>query len=107
MRDARRQPARRRPVFLVKLRYANHNYFNRTLSRLGQDDTEFNAPMGPDCARKKRLRPRPQQAWIDRVAGAFFDLTLDGGPRPRWMRARHPAPQRLYGEDVVIDRLFP
>lgn len=103
-RDARDQ-VRSRPVFLIGLRHANHNYFNRTLSRLGRDDGKFAG--GPGCRNDERLRPRPQQSWIDRAAASFFDATLDGGLRPAWMRPSRPAPDRLYGLDVAVSRLFP
>lgn len=105
MRDARRDASRRRPVFLIDLEGANHNYFNRTLSGLRRDDGRFAPARG--CGRRQRLRPRPQQAWIDSAAAAFFDATLDGGPRPGWMQRRRAAPERLYGLSVALDRLFP
>ena len=101
-----RRRARSRPVFFIELEHANHNYFNRTLSQLRRDDARFLGGSG-GCGKRKRLRPRSQQSWIDKAAAAFFDATLDGGPRPAWMRRGRPDPNSLYGLSVTVDRLFP
>ena len=103
--QARRRP-RSRPIFFIELEHANHNYFNRTLSDLGRDDARFAGASG-GCGKRKRLRPGSQQGWIDHAAAAFFDATLDGGPRPAWMRRGRPEPEKLYGLSVMVDRLFP
>ena len=103
-RDAVRRQ-RSRATFWIKLLHANHNYYNRTLSRLGRDDGRFSS--APGCRAAQRLRPRHQQSWIDKAAAAFFAATLDGGPRPAWMRQDRPDPDTLYRLSVVVDRLFP
>ena len=68
---ARRDPDRRRRVFLARLEQANHNYFNRTLSRLRRNDA-------PSRCDGSLLRPADQQAWVDRAAADFFAATLLG-----------------------------
>jgi hypothetical protein len=92
---------RRRPLFLAELHRANHNYFNRTLSRLGRDDA---VGMLGACRRARRLGAHRQQMWIDRAASDFFATTLLGDPRPRWLRPRGALPSRAYGLRVTVER---
>jgi dienelactone hydrolase len=101
LRQARRQEDRRRAVVLARLEGANHNFFNRTLARLGADD----APTGtPRCRRPRRLRARAQQRWLARAAADFFAATLRGAPRPAWLRLGAPRPTRVYGRRVLLRR---
>ena len=95
---ARRATGRRRRVFLARLPGANHNYYNRTLARLGHDD----APRR--CRRRGRLRPRVQQRWLERAAADFFAATLRREPRPAWLRPGAPLPRRVYGLRVRVRR---
>ena len=94
---ARRDPDRRRRVFLARLEQANHNYFNRTLSRLRRNDA-------PSRCDGSLLRPADQQAWVDRAAADFFAATLLGEPRPAWLSPDAPAPRRVYGRRVLVRR---
>jgi dienelactone hydrolase len=101
LEQARRQRDRRRPVVLARLEGANHNYFNRTLARLGADD----APTGvPRCRRPRRLTAGAQQRWLDRAAADFFAATLRGARRPAWLRIGAPRPSRVYGRRVLVRR---
>jgi dienelactone hydrolase len=101
LEQARRQPDRRRAVFLARLEGANHNYFNQTLARLGADDAPSDRP---GCRPPKRLRARAQQGWLDRAAADFFGATLRGARRPTWLRPGAPAPRRVYGQRVLVRR---
>jgi dienelactone hydrolase len=94
---ARRDSTRRRRVFLAKLERANHNYYNRTLARLRDND----AP--PRCA-GSLLRPGAQQAWLDRAAADFFAATLGGASRPAWLRPGARPPRRVYGQRALVRR---
>jgi hypothetical protein len=96
-----RRSDRRRPLFLAELHRANHNYFNRTLARLGRDDA---VGMRGPCRRSRRLGAHRQQTWLDRAAGDFFATTLLGDPRPRWLRLRGRLPSRAYGLRVTLER---
>ncbi|HKG36466.1 MAG TPA: hypothetical protein VKA89_08525 [Solirubrobacterales bacterium] len=96
---------RDRPAFLIRLEGANHNWFNQTLVKLGRDDGTF-ARAG-HCRRSERLKPRPQQRWLDRAAPDFFAATLLGRPKPQWMRPGPRRPRKLYGLAVLLERLFP
>jgi dienelactone hydrolase len=100
LRQARRQENRTRPVVLARLAGANHNFFNRTLARLGADD----APSRPACRRPRRLSASAQQTWLDRAAADFFAATLRGARRPAWLRPGARAPSRVYGRRVVVRR---
>ena len=95
---------RDRPVFLIRLEGANHNWFNQTLVKLGRDDGEFARPGG--CRRGERLGPRPQQRWLDKAASNFFAATLLKKAKPVWMRGG-TRPGKLYGLPVALERLFP
>jgi dienelactone hydrolase len=94
---ARRDQARSRGVFLARLERANHNFYNRTLSRLGEND----AP--PGCA-GSLLRPGAQQIWLDRAAADFFAAPLRGAQRPAWLTPGARPPRRVYGRRVVVRR---
>jgi hypothetical protein len=96
-----RRSDRRRPLFLAELHRANHNYFNRTLARLGRDDA---VGMRGPCRRSRRLGAHRQQTWLDRAAGDFFATTLLGDPRPRWLRLRGRLSSRAYGLRVTLER---
>jgi dienelactone hydrolase len=100
LRQARRQEDRRRLVALARLEGANHNFFNRTLARLGADDS----PGTRRCRRPNRLTARAQQRWLDRAAADFFAAALRGARRPAWLRRGAPAPTRLYGRRVLVRR---
>jgi dienelactone hydrolase len=101
LRQARRQEDRRRLVTLARLEGANHNFFNRTLARLGADD----APTGtPRCRRPLRLTAGAQQRWLDRAAADFFAATLRGARRPAWLRRGAAPPTRVYGRRVLVRR---
>jgi dienelactone hydrolase len=104
LKAARRQAGRRRPVFELTLRQANHNFYNRTLSRLGQDDA---AGVRGRCRRPLRLRAAAQQRWIAGAAADFFAVTLRHAPRPDWLRRSGSAPARVYGRAVGLRRFVP
>jgi len=104
LRRAARTPDRSKPVFLVELLGANHNYFNRTLVRLGRDDA---VRAGPECRPRRRLGGAQQMRWLDRAAGAFFARTLLGAPRPRWMRRGGRPPARVHGRRARVERFVP
>jgi alpha/beta superfamily hydrolase len=97
-----RRDARRAPVVEVTLRRANHTFYNRTLSRLGQDDA---AGVGGRCRRTRRLRAAVQQRWIAAAAVDFFAVTLRRARRPAWLRRHGPVPRRVHGRAVEIRRL--
>jgi dienelactone hydrolase len=100
-RQAVRSGTRRAPAQLVRLERANHNYFNRTLSRRRADD----APTGrPSCRPRTRPSARSQQRWLDRAAADFFAVTLRRARRPAWLRLSGGPPTRLHGLDVRIQR---
>ena len=92
---ARRDPGRTRAVVLARLERANHNHYNRTLSRLSEND----AP--PRCA-ASLLRPGSQQRWLDRAAADFFAASLRDAPRPAWLTPGAPLPRRVYGRRVLV-----
>jgi dienelactone hydrolase len=93
---ARRQRGRQSRVFLARLEGADHNLYNRTLARLGLEDS--------DCPRRRRLRAGAQQRWLARAAADFFAATLRGEPRPAWLRPRGRLPNRVYGLKVRTRR---
>jgi dienelactone hydrolase len=101
LRQARRQPGRESAVFLARLERANHNYFNRTLARLGADDAPRNPP---SCRPRRRLSSGAQQRWLDRAAADFFATTLRSARRPAWLRVGAPRPSRVYGRRVLVRR---
>jgi dienelactone hydrolase len=100
-RQAVASPARRAPAHLVRLARANHNYFNRTLSRRGNDDAPFERP---GCRPAARPSAAMQQRWLDRAAADFFSVTLRRAARPAWLRMSGPLPRRLHGLDVLVRR---
>lgn len=104
LRRARHQGTRSEPVFLAELDSANHNYFNRTLSRLRRDDA---MRLGRACRPPRRLRPLQQQSWLDRAAADFFATSLLDAPRPSWLRLRGRLPSRAYGRRVTVERYAP
>jgi len=99
-----RRHVRRRPVFEVTLPRANHTYYNRTLSRLGQDDADG---AGGRCRRARRLRAPTQQRWLARAAADFFAVSLLRARRPGWLRTTGPAPRRAYGRAIRLRRHTP
>ena len=103
--QAEKDENRSEPVFLVRLEHANHNYYNRTLSDIGQDDGNFSGQ--PGCGKRERLKPAAQQRWIDKLASSFFAATLGGARSPSWMRPHGPPPKLLYGLPVAYDRFVP
>jgi dienelactone hydrolase len=100
-RRAVASPARRAPAQLVQLARANHNYFNRTLSRRGNDDAPFSRP---GCRPQARPSALAQQGWLDGAAADFFAVTLRRASRPAWLRLSGPLPARLHGLDVLVQR---
>jgi hypothetical protein len=98
---ARRDPGRRAPAWLVRLRRANHNFYNRTLARLGFDDARDS---GPRCRRSARPSAAAQQRFAARAAADFFAVTLRRATRPAWLRLRGTAPRRLHGIAVRVRR---
>lgn len=96
----------RRPLFLVRLEGASHNYFNSTLADEGRDDGAY-LRGSPGCRPRERLSAVRQQHWIDRFGASYFATELRGAPRPRWMRLQGPSPGRLYGTPVGYDRFVP
>jgi dienelactone hydrolase len=105
LKQARRQSQRQRPVFQVLLERANHNYFNRTLSRRRIDDAPLNLKR---CRPSRRLRARAQQRWLRHAAADFFAVTLRKARRPAWLRrAGNRPPRRVYGLPVRVRRHAP
>jgi dienelactone hydrolase len=101
---ARRATGRTRPVFLVRLERANHNFFNRNLARQGADD----APTGrPACRPPARPSAAEQRRWLGRAAADFFASMLRGARRPGWLRVGAPRPRTLYGLPVRVRRGAP
>ena len=96
----------RRPVFLVRLEGASHDYFNSTLSDEGRDDGAY-LSSAPGCRPRERLSAARQQGWIDRFGASYFATELRGAHRPRWMRLRGPAPRLLFGAAVGYRRFVP
>ena len=94
-------PARRAPAQLVQLARANHNYFNRTLSRRGNDDAPFGRP---SCRPPARPSAIVQQRWLDRAAADFFAVALRRAARPAWLRLSGPLPTQLHGLNVLVQR---
>ena len=97
---AARTPARQRAAFLVSIRRANHNYYNRTLARLSDDDRR------PTCAAAGRPQaPAPANS----SAGSPTRRPTSSRP-PCAARAARPAapgrraPRRVYGLDVKVRR---
>ena len=98
---ARQGPARGAPAFLVTVRRANHNFYNRTLARLSAND----APTGQRrCRRPQRPSARGQQRWIAAAASDFFAALVRRARRPVWLRLRARPPSRVHGLDVVVER---
>jgi hypothetical protein len=85
----------------VRLARANHNYFNRTLSRRGNDDAPFEQP---GCRPSQRPSAAAQRRWLDRAAADFFAVTLRRATRPAWLRLSGPLPDRLHGLNVLVRR---
>lgn len=98
---AQRTAGRRRAAFLVSVRRANHNFYNRTLARLSFDD----APTGQRrCRRAQRPSAGQQQRWVASSAADFFAATMRGVRRPAWLRLGARPPKRVHGLDVVVRR---
>jgi dienelactone hydrolase len=97
---ARRNAGRRSAAFLVTIERANHNFYNRTLSRLASDD----AAGQPGCRPRRRPTPGEQQRWIAGAAADFFASTMRAARRPAWLRVGARAPRRTYGLSVVVRR---
>ncbi len=97
---ARRTAARRSAAFLVTIERANHNFYNRTLSRLASDDAvgQFG------CRPRRRPAAGEQQRWIAGAAADFFASTMRGARRPAWLRLGARPPRRTYGLSVVVRR---
>ena len=102
--SARRNATRTRPSFLVRLERANHNFYNRNLSRQRVDDAPTRRP---SCRPPARPSAAAQQRWLARAAGDFFAATLRGARRPGWMRLGAPRPRTLYGLPVRVRRHRP
>ncbi len=100
--SALRASTRTHPAFQLTLTGANHNFYNRTLVRLGNDDAE--ASTGK-CAKSRRLKPGQQQTWLKRVARDHFTVTLLDALPARWMTP--PPPTRIYGRTVAVKQLLP
>ena len=101
---ARRDPARRAPAWIVRLRRANHNFYNRTLARLGLDDARGEPS---PCRRSERPAAAAQQRFAAGAAADFFAATLRGARRPAWLRFGAPPPRRLHGVRVRVRRDAP
>ena len=92
---------RHRAAFLVTIRRANHNYYNRTLARLSTDD----APTGRRrCRPARRPSAAEQQRWIAGAAADFFAAMLRNGRRPAWLRLGARPPTRVYRLEVTVSR---
>jgi hypothetical protein len=98
---AGRTPQRIRPAFLVRLERANHNFFNRTLARRGDDDAPTERPA---CRPAARPSAADQRRFLQGAAADFFATTLRGARRPNWLRLGVRPPPRLYGLPVRVRR---
>jgi dienelactone hydrolase len=98
---ARETAERRRAAFLVSVRRANHNYYNRTLARLRADDAPTEQHR---CRPPQRPTARGQQRWVAGAGADFFASMLRGAARPAWLRLRARPPRRVHGLDVLVRR---
>ena len=103
LKRARRDRDRSEPVVLVTLERANHNYFNRTLSDLGTDDSLGTGLA--QCRPRHRISAAAQRRWLDAASADFFAAELLGARPPDWLRRGGKLPDRLYGRSVEIERL--
>jgi hypothetical protein len=99
--DRARRGERRAPFVEVTLRRANHTFYNRTLSRLRQDDA---SGVRGRCRNERRLRARVQQRWLASAAADFFAVTLRRARRPAWLRPHGPVARRIHGRAVETRR---
>jgi hypothetical protein len=88
----------------VRLRRANHNFYNRTLARLGLDDARGEPS---PCRRSQRPAAAVQARFAARAAADFFAATLRGARRPSWLRFGAEPPRRLHGIRVRVRRDAP
>ena len=85
LRAARRSAGRTQPFWSLTMRGANHNFYNRTLRRLGDDDA---AGARGRCARSRRPKATGQQAFLVRIAANHLTRALLAAPPAPWQLRR-------------------
>jgi dienelactone hydrolase len=95
---ARRSPGRTQPFWSLTMRGANHNFYNRTLVRLRNDDA---AGARGRCARSRRPKATGQQAFLVRIAWDHLTRSLLAAPAAPWQRPGATSGS-LYGQRVAL-----
>ena len=93
---ARRSAGRTQPFWSLTMRGANHNFYNRTLGRLRNDDA---AGAKGRCARSRRPKATGQQAFLVRIAWNHLTRALLAGAA-----GALAAPRRDVGEPLRAER---
>ena len=107
--NAARTRGRITPAWKVLVTGANHNDYNTTLVRLGNDDSAPTTAAAPGSC-EKALRPpaAAQQSWLAQVAVDHFTTTMLGTSPAPWEGATTgTGTTALYGLGVAIARLGP
>jgi len=95
---ATRSGGRTGPAWRLQVTGPNHNYYNRTLVALRNDDAAPTSAARPgSCTKQRRPAAGTQQAWLASVVRDHFTNTLLGAPAASWQQAGAPAAQTLYG----------
>ncbi len=96
------KPGRRSRAVKLTVTGANHNFYNRTLVRLGLDDAD---PAAPGCAPGQRPAARAQQRWLEGVLRDHFAATLTRPARTAaWLEPSGPAATVLFGAQTAVER---
>lgn len=95
---ARRSAGRTQPFWSLTMRGANHNFYNRTLVRLRDDDA---AGARGRCARSRRPKATGQQAFLVRIAWDHLTRALLAAPAAPWQLSGARSGS-LYGQRVTL-----
>jgi dienelactone hydrolase len=95
---ARRSAGRTQPFWSLTMRGANHNFYNRTLRRLRDDDA---AGARGRCARSRRPKATGQQAFLVRIASNHLTRALLAAPAAPWQLPGATSGS-LYGQTVTL-----
>lgn len=102
---ARKDPDRTAKLVKITIAGANHNNYNRTLVKLGSDDTTSGKPT---CKRTARPKPRAQQDLLVKMATDHFAATL---LEPRhiaaYLRGGKPNKVLIAGIPARVRRYWP